>query len=157
MATFHHLINEFYYFIHSFCYFRMNCRFLYVQCSSVLVVFFDVLFADFTCGDALLAEITDYDAGTINISVIDGAERQNSAKTAWVNAMDEAVEKVVERFEEYLDIPDTVSYNHYFGWYGGETSMNGPWSALPEQASTNSSLRAAKSRSKPTETMLCSH
>ena len=27
----------------------------------------------------------------------------------------------------YLDIPDTVSYNHYFGWYGGDTSMNGPW------------------------------
>ena len=26
-----------------------------------------------------------------------------------------------------LDIPDTVSYNHYFGWYGGDTSMNGPW------------------------------
>ncbi len=26
-----------------------------------------------------------------------------------------------------LDIPDTVSYNHYFGWYGGETDMNGPW------------------------------
>ncbi len=28
---------------------------------------------------------------------------------------------------EYIDIPDTVSYNHYFGWYGGETDMNGPW------------------------------
>ena len=28
---------------------------------------------------------------------------------------------------EYLQIPDCVSYNHYFGWYGGETSMNGPW------------------------------
>ncbi len=28
---------------------------------------------------------------------------------------------------QYLNIPDTVSYNHYFGWYGGETSMNGPW------------------------------
>jgi beta-galactosidase len=28
---------------------------------------------------------------------------------------------------EYLEIPDTVSYNHYFGWYGGEASMNGPW------------------------------
>ncbi|MBQ1961905.1 MAG: glycoside hydrolase family 2 protein, partial [Clostridia bacterium] len=27
----------------------------------------------------------------------------------------------------YIDIPDTVSYNHYFGWYGGETDMNGPW------------------------------
>jgi len=27
----------------------------------------------------------------------------------------------------YVAIPDTVSYNHYFGWYGGDTSMNGPW------------------------------
>ncbi|MDD5934865.1 MAG: glycoside hydrolase family 2 TIM barrel-domain containing protein [Clostridiales bacterium] len=29
--------------------------------------------------------------------------------------------------DEYVRIPDTVSYNHYFGWYGGDTSMNGPW------------------------------
>ena len=28
---------------------------------------------------------------------------------------------------EYLRIPDAVAYNHYFGWYGGDTSMNGPW------------------------------
>ncbi len=27
----------------------------------------------------------------------------------------------------YIKIPDVVSYNHYFGWYGGETDMNGPW------------------------------
>ena len=27
----------------------------------------------------------------------------------------------------YLQIPDVVSYNHYFGWYGGDTSMNGTW------------------------------
>lgn len=26
-----------------------------------------------------------------------------------------------------LDIPDVVSYNHYFGWYGGDPSMYGPW------------------------------
>ena len=29
--------------------------------------------------------------------------------------------------EGYVHIPDTVSYNHYFGWYGGDTTMNGPW------------------------------
>ena len=29
--------------------------------------------------------------------------------------------------DPYLQIPDVVSYNHYFGWYGGDTSMNGPW------------------------------
>lgn len=27
----------------------------------------------------------------------------------------------------YLSIPDCISWNHYFGWYGGDTSMNGPW------------------------------
>ena len=29
--------------------------------------------------------------------------------------------------DPYLLIPDVVSYNHYFGWYGGKTDMNGPW------------------------------
>ena len=29
--------------------------------------------------------------------------------------------------DPYLQIPDLVSYNHYFGWYGGDTTMNGPW------------------------------
>ena len=29
--------------------------------------------------------------------------------------------------DPYLQISDVVSYNHYFGWYGGDTAMNGPW------------------------------
>ncbi len=29
--------------------------------------------------------------------------------------------------EPYVHITDLVAYNHYFGWYGGETDMNGPW------------------------------
>ena len=29
--------------------------------------------------------------------------------------------------DPYVQIPDTVSWNHYFGWYGGETGDNGPW------------------------------
>ena len=29
--------------------------------------------------------------------------------------------------DPYIQIPDVVSYNHYFGWYGGDVSMNGPW------------------------------
>ncbi len=27
----------------------------------------------------------------------------------------------------YLKISDAVCYNHYFGWYGGDVSMNGEW------------------------------
>ena len=26
-----------------------------------------------------------------------------------------------------LDVPDVLSYNHYFGWYGGKLEDNGPW------------------------------
>ena len=29
--------------------------------------------------------------------------------------------------DEYVHISDVLSYNHYFGWYGGNTDMNGPW------------------------------
>ncbi|MDD6808073.1 MAG: glycoside hydrolase family 2 TIM barrel-domain containing protein [Oscillospiraceae bacterium] len=29
--------------------------------------------------------------------------------------------------DPYIQIPDVISYNHYFGWYGGDTAMNGPW------------------------------
>ena len=38
-----------------------------------------------------------------------------------------AVVSMCSMDSEYVHISDTVSYNHYFGWYGGETSMNGPW------------------------------
>ncbi len=38
-----------------------------------------------------------------------------------------AVVSMCDMHDPYLKIPDVVSYNHYFGWYGGDTSMNGPW------------------------------
>ena len=38
-----------------------------------------------------------------------------------------AVVSMCDMNDPYVQIPDTVSYNHYFGWYGGDTSMNGPW------------------------------
>ncbi len=36
-----------------------------------------------------------------------------------------AVVSMCEPDEEYLTVPDVISYNHYYGWYGGDTSMNG--------------------------------
>ena len=38
-----------------------------------------------------------------------------------------AVVSMCSMDDPYVRIPDTVSYNHYFGWYGGDTTMNGPW------------------------------
>lgn len=36
-----------------------------------------------------------------------------------------AVVTMCDMDEEYVRIPDAVSYNHYYGWYGGNTAMNG--------------------------------
>jgi len=38
-----------------------------------------------------------------------------------------AVVTMCDMTEDYVHIPDTVSYNHYFGWYGGNVNMYGPW------------------------------
>lgn len=38
-----------------------------------------------------------------------------------------AVVSMCDIHDPYVQIPDVVSYNHYYGWYGGDTSMNGPW------------------------------
>ena len=38
-----------------------------------------------------------------------------------------AVVSMCDIHDPYVQIPDVVSHNHYFGWYGGDTSMNGPW------------------------------
>ena len=38
-----------------------------------------------------------------------------------------AVVSMCDVHDKYLQIPDVLSFNHYFGWYGGDTAMNGPW------------------------------
>lgn len=38
-----------------------------------------------------------------------------------------AIVSMCDIHDDYIQMPDTVAYNHYFGWYGGDTSMNGPW------------------------------
>ncbi len=38
-----------------------------------------------------------------------------------------AVVSMCDVHHPYIQIPDAVSFNHYFGWYGGDTSQNGPW------------------------------
>ena len=84
--------------------------------SQVTLTVFDLsgITDDFTDGDALLAKVEDYSKGIISITRLDGAKRQNSAKKEWINALDEAIVKVIERFEEYLDIPDQLAWAAFY-------------------------------------------
>jgi len=38
-----------------------------------------------------------------------------------------AAVSMLDMNEKIAHVSDVLSYNHYFGWYGGETDMNGPW------------------------------
>lgn len=39
----------------------------------------------------------------------------------------QAVVTMCKPDDEYVHISDILSYNHYFGWYGGNVKMYGPW------------------------------
>lgn len=68
-------------------------------------------------------------AGASNPKLVDNHKSLNEL----VKSLDKTRKTVVAAVSmcptdaEYLRIPDVVSYNHYFGWYGGTTAMNGPW------------------------------
>ncbi len=52
----------------------------------------------------------------------DLAHRLDSTRYTTVAAL-----TVCSTDDAYLRIPDLIAYNHYYGWYGGDTSMNGEW------------------------------
>ena len=67
--------------------------------------------------------------GGANKSLIDNHKMLNDL----VHSLDktrpttEAVLTACNIDEEYVHISDVLSYNHYFGWYGGKMEQNGPW------------------------------
>ncbi len=76
--------------------------------------------------------------GLSNEITMDGAKdpdliRQHKVLNDLVHSMDSTRPTVIACIsmcgmdEEYVHIPDVVSYNHYFGWYGGNHDEYGPW------------------------------
>ena len=68
-------------------------------------------------GDAMICEVTDYDKGVLSVSFIPGSERSGSRRKTWELVFDEALTKVCDRFEDYLDISEQLAWGLY---YGGE-------------------------------------
>ena len=66
-------------------------------------------------GDAIICEVADYHTGILNISLQSGSTRSVSARKVWVDACDSALKRVCERFEDYLDISDQLTWGMYYG------------------------------------------
>ncbi len=76
--------------------------------------------------------------GLSNEITMDGAKdadliRHHKVLNDLVHSMDSTRKTVIACIsmcgidEEYVHIPDVVSYNHYFGWYGGSLDEYGTW------------------------------
>jgi len=64
----------------------------------------------FTSGDALLVTVKDWDKGIFSFSYHCGMERRSSNVKKWTNELGSALEVVIDRFGEYLEIPDQLRW-----------------------------------------------
>ena len=69
----------------------------------------------FSVGDALLCKVVDYEDGIIEFRYLSGENRQDSKLKAYVEAFEAALGIVFDRFENYLEIPEQLSWAHYAG------------------------------------------
>ncbi len=70
---------------------------------------------DFTVGDALLCTVSDWDAGEVSFGYLSGARRREQALGEFTLKFESALEEVFDRFENYLEIPEQLSWAFYCG------------------------------------------
>lgn len=70
---------------------------------------------EFTAGDALLCTVEDHLTGKVRFSCLSGEERRSSELKTWITAFENAVQKEIDRFEDYLEIPDQIAWSFYLG------------------------------------------
>ena len=66
-------------------------------------------------GDALICRVLDYSKGILELSWQSGNDRKTSLRKEWVAAFDKALSSVCERFEDYLDIGDQLTWGLFYG------------------------------------------
>lgn len=80
---------------------------------------------DFALGDALILTTEDFSKGIFDVEFLPAGSRPAAKREKAVAALDAAIVKVFDRFEEYLDIPEQIAWGIFLA---GET--------LPEAAAS---------------------
>ncbi|MDD5728252.1 MAG: hypothetical protein PHV59_06800 [Victivallales bacterium] len=70
---------------------------------------------EFTSGDALLVKIGDWRKGNFSFTYLSGTERRSAKVKEWINELGRALETVIDRFGEYLEIPDQLRWAFFLG------------------------------------------
>ena len=70
---------------------------------------------DFKHGDSLILQLTDPDSGELEINYRPLEERSEEAREKWIGCYEKAMLKVVEKFRDYLDLPQQIGWAFYLG------------------------------------------
>lgn len=84
---------------------------------------------DFQEGDALLCRVVDYAAGIVEFEYLSGAKRSGNEVKLGCAAIEETLQRVIDRFDNYLDIPAQLAWSCYFG---GEALLEKPRASFDE-------------------------
>ncbi len=77
---------------------------------------------NFTEGDALLCRVSDWSKGRFVCSYLSGEERSTGNIRQWVSLFDDAAGAVIDRFDNFPDIPEQLSWAFFIG---GQALMDG--------------------------------
>lgn len=68
---------------------------------------------EFSSGDALCCRIEDYRRGVFSFEHLPGNKRKSSAVKSFCRTFETALEQVIDRFDNYFDIPEQLSWAFY--------------------------------------------
>ena len=67
----------------------------------------------FSEGDALLCTVKDFRKGEVSFAYLSGENRRSADVKAWIHAFEKAMKNELDRFEDYLEIPDQIAWSCY--------------------------------------------
>lgn len=69
----------------------------------------------FSSGDALLLTVENWEDGVFRFQYLNSLERRDQAVKQWIKAFDTALEQVIDRFDDYLEITDQLRWGYFLG------------------------------------------
>ncbi len=67
----------------------------------------------FSSGDALLCEVTDYSRGIFRIEYLSGSERRSRDAVNWQQSFEAGLGEVIDEFRDYLEIPEQLKWAYF--------------------------------------------
>ena len=80
--------------------------------AAVTLTIYDlsgILPEDAANGDSLIFKVEDYYLGALSVEFASASGRSGQKRKAWIEAADDAVESVIDRFGEYPDLPEQLA------------------------------------------------